>query len=115
MDLLTIGVSSAKKKQFEARGINTVEDLLQFLPRAYKDFRYVTGILPEDQVSIFRATIIDSHVIATSRIPMFTAACVEESSGQTVTVRWFHMNWFQREVRHLAEDRAKVIVVGKVD
>ena len=115
MDLLTIGVSSAKKKQFEARGINTVEDLLQFLPRAYKDFRYITGILPEDQVSIFRATIIDSHVIATSRIPMFTAACVEESSGQTVTVRWFHMNWFQREVRHLAEDRAKVIVVGKVD
>ena len=115
MDLLTIGVSSAKKKQFAARGINTVEDLLQFLPRAYKDFRYITGILPEDQVSIFRATIIDSHVIATSRIPMFTAACVEESSGQTVTVRWFHMNWFQREVRHLAEDRAKVIVVGKVD
>ena len=115
MDLMTLDVSSAKKKQFASRGINTVEDLLQFLPRAYKDFRYITGILPENQISIFRATVIDCRTIATSRIPMFTAACIEEISGQTVTVRWFHMNWFQREVRHLAESRAKVIIVGKVD
>ena len=87
MDLMTLDVSSAKKKQFASRGINTVEDLLQFLPRAYKDFRYITGILPENQISIFRATVIDCRTIATSRIPMFTAACIEEISGQTVTVR----------------------------
>lgn len=115
MDLSIVEVSSAKKKQFVARGIETVEDLLQFLPRTYKDFRFITGILPEDQISVFRATVIDCRTIATSRIPMFTATCIEEISGQTVTVRWFHMLWFLREVQHLAQARARVIVVGKVD
>ena len=115
MDLYFLEVSAAKKKQFASRGINSVEDLLYFLPRTYKDFRKITGILPGDQVSVFRATVTDCRTIATSKIPFFTATCVEENTGYAVTVKWFHMMWFQREVRHLAENRAEVIVAGKVD
>lgn len=115
MNLDMLEVSATKKKQFVSRGVNSVEDLLQFLPRTYKDFRMITGILPGDQVSVFRATVTDCRTIATSKIPFFTATCIEESTGYAVTVKWFHMMWLQREVRHLAESRTKVIVAGKVD
>ena len=115
MDLNILEVSGVKIKQFASRDIGSVEDLLQAFPRSYKDFRKITGILPCDQVSVFLATVTDCRTIATSKIPFFTATCVEENTGYAVTVKWFHMMWFQREVRHLAESRAKVVVAGKVD
>ena len=44
MDLKTLGISDAKLKQFENKGILSVEDLAQFLPRKYNDFTELTGL-----------------------------------------------------------------------
>ena len=54
MELEELGIKSQKQKQFESKGIMTVEDLLQFLPRTYKDLRSITGVLPKDQLSLLR-------------------------------------------------------------
>ena len=51
MELELLGIKPNKKKQFEAKGIFSVEDILQYLPRTYKDFRKLTGILPREQIS----------------------------------------------------------------
>ncbi len=115
MDLSRIGVNANKQKQFASRGIYSVEDLLQYLPRTYKDFRKITGILPDNQISIFRAQILSCRTVNTGKAPFITATCVEELSGQTVTVRWFNMPWFFREVSAMAANKARVIVAGKVD
>ena len=58
MELELLGVKPNKKKQLEAKGIMSVEDLLQYLPRTYKDFRRLTGILPSDQISLVCATVV---------------------------------------------------------
>ena len=58
MELEVLGIKPNKKKQFEAKGIFSVEDILQYLPRTYKDYRQLTGILPHDQLSLVSATVV---------------------------------------------------------
>ena len=115
MDLSRIGVNANKQKQFASRGIYSVEDLLQYLPRTYKDFRRITGILPDNQISIFKAQILSCKTVNTGKTPFITATCIEEQSGQTVTVRWFNMPWYFREVSAMAANKTRVIIAGKVD
>ena len=67
MDLSRIGVNANKQKQFASRGIYSVEDLLQYLPRTYKDFRRITGILPDNQISIFKAQILSCKTVNTGK------------------------------------------------
>jgi len=38
MNLSALGVTPAKEKQFNKKGIFTAEDLISFLPRKYQDF-----------------------------------------------------------------------------
>lgn len=39
MDIISLGIPKSKANQFRTKGIETVEDLVQFLPRHYYDFR----------------------------------------------------------------------------
>ena len=56
MELELLGIKPNKKKQFETKGIFSVEDILQYLPRTYKDFRQLTGVLPSFHVNADRGT-----------------------------------------------------------
>lgn len=110
-----IGVKPNKAKQFATKGIYTIGDLLQYLPRKYNDFRNITGILPHDQVSIFRARVMTGKRVAGNGKNFLIAECKEEESGNMITVRWFNANWMYSQIYKLAEGHTKVIIVGRVD
>lgn len=58
MELQCLGVTPAKAKQFNAKGIFSVEDLVAYLPRSYKDFTQETGLLNDpDARSVFILTL----------------------------------------------------------
>lgn len=113
MDLESLNVNAAKKKQFESRGIYTVEDLLQFLPRKYKDYSKITGILPSDQVSCFYAHVQQVKIEQGKKVTFITALCTIDGSNARVYVRWFNMAWAFRKLKEL--ERQMVIVIGKVE
>ena len=47
MDLSILNLSKAKITQFKRKKIETIEDLLRFLPKKYNDFR---SVIPISQV-----------------------------------------------------------------
>lgn len=59
LSLYDIGVTKAKVTQFNNKGIYSVEDLLDFLPRKYLDCTKVTGVLPQDSLSVLELTVRD--------------------------------------------------------
>lgn len=115
MDLEVLGVKPQKKKQFESKGILSVEDLLQYLPRTYKDLRSFTGILPKEQISLVRATVLTCEQRAGSERPFIVAKCVVEPMNANLNVLWFNMPWIARQIRPLAERHARVLIAGKFD
>jgi len=115
MELEELGVKPNKKKQFESRGIFSVEDLLQYLPKSYKDLRQFTGLLPHDQVSVLAGTVVSCERRPGNGRQFVTAKCTIEPYRQELTVRWFNMPWIFREVKQLADSQTKVVIAGKVD
>lgn len=115
LGLENIGVKPNKAKQFAQRGIYTVEDLLQYLPRKYNDFRFITGILPHDQISVVKLKVMTCKRIPGNGKNFLVADCIEESTGAQISVKWFNANWMYHQLYMLAEGKAKVVAVGKID
>ena len=115
MELELLGVKPNKKKQLEAKGIMSVEDLLQYLPRTYKDFRRLTGILPSDQISLVCATVVSCERRPGNGKQFVTASCLVEPFNQRLTVRWFNMHWIYNSIKQLADSGARVIIGGKIE
>ena len=115
MELEAIGVKPQKKKQFESRGIASVEDLLQYLPRTYKDYRAVTGVLPHDQISVLVGTVLSCERRPGNGKQFVTAPCRIEPQNLDLTVRWFNMHWIFQKIKDLASRHEKVIIAGKLD
>ena len=115
MELELLGIKPNKKKQFETKGIFSVEDILQYLPRTYKDFRQLTGILPRDQISLVSAAVVSCERRPGNGKQFVTASCVIEPLNQRLTVRWFNMHWIYSSIKSLADRRARVIIAGKID
>ena len=112
MDLSVLKVTPAKQKQFAARGIYTVEDLLQYLPKKYKDYSKITGLLPGDQVSCFQATLKVVE-IRESKVKSVLARCIESTSGRYVFIRWFNATWMYRKICAMVDHT--VTVIGKAE
>lgn len=115
MELEELGVKPQKQKQFEAKGIMTVEDLLQFLPRTYKDLRSITGILPKDQISLLTARVISCDRRQGNGKYIVLAKCALEPNGEYISVMWFHSPWIYNRIRDFASERTRVLIGGKVD
>ena len=115
MKLEQLEIKPNKKKQFEAKGISTVEDLLQYLPRTYKDYRSITGILPHDQISLFRGVVQSCERRPGNGKQFVTASCTIIPDNIKLTVRWFNMHWILNSIKPLAEKHAVVVIAGKVE
>ena len=115
MELDQLNVKPNKKKQLESKGIRTVEDLLQYLPRSYKDFRQSTGIPPHDQISLVCARIVSCERRPGNGRQFVVANCLIEPQNYNLTVRWFNMHWIYSSIKSLADSQAKVIIAGKID
>lgn len=110
MQLASLGITPAKEKQFNQKGICSVEDLVNFLPRSYNDCTVITGILPADVLSniVVRVNDVRSY---NNHTPILMASCTERDSGERVNIMWFRQNYLQpRLLRCLHRD---VLVCGK--
>lgn len=110
MDLKEIGILPAKIKQFNKKGIFTVEDLIEFYPRKYFDFTKETGLLTEEYVSSFimRITEVKSY---DSKIPMFMASGYETKTHRFVKVVWFRQQYMYPNIARMVG--YDVFVCGK--
>lgn len=111
MQLANLGVTPAKEKQFNKKGIFSVEDLIRFFPRAYNDCSDITGILPENAVSIIIVRINDVRLY-NNGTPVIVATCTEKQSGKRVNISWFHQNYLYSRICFLRN--SEVLVSGKI-
>lgn len=124
MNLSTLGVSSVKEKQFNKKGVYTVEDLLRFLPRGYKFYnilatQLVVGqeqavLMHVDDVKSFGQALNyrGSYVQTSSQTPMLLVYGTVLPYGQKMVVNWFHQNYLYSQF-HSYIGR-NVYVAGKV-
>lgn len=106
-----LGVSAAKQKQFESKGIRSGEDLVRYLPRKYEDYRTLTGIRPAPEVSVFTA-YADALKFISTRDNEFLLMEVICRDGIPITIFWFNMNYLHSELAQLV--KKEVLIVGVV-
>ena len=92
MDLSEIGVSSAKQKQFNKKGIYTVEDLANTLPRKYLDYSK-RGEIDDNNVGediSFVGTVITGVKTVGSARDCLKLTLENKDTREKVDVMWFH-------------------------
>ena len=93
MKLKDIGVTPAKEAQFAKKGIFSVEDLLQYLPRGYKDFSKETGLRPNEDQSCFLFKLNFIKKGMGSKVPYIRAVGTELRTQASVSITWFNQNY----------------------
>lgn len=111
MDLKDIGILPAKVKQFNKKGIETVENLIDFFPRKYYDFTHETGLKPENEISCFVMRVKDVKGYE-NKTPLIIASGYEIHTHKFVKVLWFRQQYMYPQLyRTIGCD---VYVCGKV-
>lgn len=95
MDLKTLGLTSAKTNQLNSKGIYTVEDLLNYLPRDYRDCSHLTGILDETQRSVVYLEVLNvrTTVGKAKGTDTIIVTCRECETKVKVRVLFFNQHW----------------------
>src|ERR1041385_3323756 len=77
------GVGTSKVKEFEARGVRTLGDLLEYFPRSYQQERSERPIdqLVADQIQIARGEVVAVDYIPMRPRPRFEAT-LSDGSGK---------------------------------
>lgn len=87
------GVGPARSAVLQAKGLATVEDLLQYLPFRYEDRRNVKTIkeLAPGEMATVIARVDDARLAGFRRkgLGLFEAQ-FEDASGETLVAKWFH-------------------------
>lgn len=92
MDLSEIGVSPAKQKQFNKKGIYTAEDLANTLPRKYLDYSK-RGEIDDNNVGediSFVGTVITGVKTVGSARDCLKLTLENKDTREKVDVMWFH-------------------------
>ena len=96
MELSYIGITEKKEKQFRAKGIESVEDLISFIPLRYNDFSRETGIVDGDFSSMTVTCRKVNYV--NKRIPFVSAICTDSEENE-IHVSWFNQNYIYSQIR----------------
>ncbi len=107
--LWTLSLPPAKIKQFEKKGISTVDDLLMFLPRRYKYFG-IPGAVHEGSCAFIMELHHVEERITSKGMEMLIASGI--SSGKKVSVVWFRQNYRYESIRRMCNN--EVLVAGNV-
>lgn len=112
ISLSNIAVTPAKMKQFNKKGIYCVEDLLNFLPKKYKDYTELTGVSGYGEELSAIITIGTVYAYNTpGKTPCIIARGEECGTGFPVSVIWFRQNYLYERIYALRNK--KVFVAGK--
>lgn len=108
LDITTLGINKGKANQFRKKGIETVEDLVNYLPRKYHDFSTVTPISAArdgDVVSVI------GRVIEMKNTNKFIKVKIVDSSKWYMHVIWFNQPYIAKQI----EEGDVVNFCGKVN
>ena len=98
MQLNSLNVTSAKQTQFEKKGIYSVEDLVRYLPRKYKDFTKETGLQPDGDTCCFIIQLKSLTSGHGAKVPYLRAFGIELRTGANVNITWFHQNYLEKNL-----------------
>lgn len=88
MDITTLKIPPAKINQFAKKGINTIEDLLNFVPRKYLDYRnpkLIKDLVDGENVAVI-ATVLECSYNAAKN---YWKAIVEDDMHRIMDIYWF--------------------------
>ena len=106
------GIGPKIAKKFQKKGIETIEDLLFFLPRTYEDRRKITpiGELIEEKTAVVFGEIIKSGVNYYSKRKTYEILMTDGTGF--LTLKWF--NFQERVMRGLYPPGKKIYAIGEV-
>ena len=92
--------------------IRTVEDLLNYLPRAHEDLSSMVSIetAPLDQKVTIRGTVSDIKLVHTRSKKKLVTGVFSDTNGQSVDVIWFN----QPHIKRMLSDGDEIIATGKL-
>jgi ATP-dependent DNA helicase RecG len=110
-----IEVLGTTRKHLDAlkeMGIETVEDLLLYLPRAHEDASQIQTLLsvPLDQKAIVRGVVEQIKLVYTRSKKKLVTARFTDTEGQTAEVIWFN----QPHIKRMLKDGDEVVLKGKI-
>ena len=97
MKLSAIGINPQMEKRFAEKGIDSVENLIMYLPRKYYDFSKETGILPETEVSsvVIKIESVKSY---NKKTPLVLVRGKVASTGEAISVMFFNQDWVKNKI-----------------
>ncbi len=106
------GIGPKLAKRFQKKGIETIEDLLYFLPRTYEDRRKITpiGDLVEEKTAVVFGEIVKSGVNYYSKRKTYEVL-ITDGTG-FLTLKWF--NFQEKVMRGLYPPGKKIYAIGEV-
>lgn len=93
MDILSLDIPKGKANQFRDKGIETVEALVNFIPRAYYDFRTVTPIRNLNDGEM--ASVV-GKVIEIKRGDKYFRVKVSDASNKVLYITFFNQPFVER-------------------
>lgn len=110
MNLSQLDITPAKEKQFNQKGIDSVEKMLRFYPRSYIDCTNETG-LRDGEFCVFQA-VPQMVTLHNGNTPAVRARCFVQNSLTSVNVFWFHKDYLYHSLQFMVGK--PVLVAGKV-
>lgn len=108
MELSHLNLPKTKENQLRNKGLNTIEDVLEFLPKSYYDFTTPLSIRDSINVGFDKEVAIIVTVTDVKETPKTITAIAEDDSGQIEIVFFNQKFRLQQIVKHL-----KYIICGK--
>ena len=106
MELSALSLPAKKQKQLEKKKIYTVEDLLDFFPRKYYDFR--TPKTLKDALNGERCAMVVIICEINRRDKFVEVVAREAETRFLVSIKWFHQDYKYNELYNLTEMEAVV-------
>lgn len=96
MDLSILNLSKAKITQFKRKKIETIEDLLRFLPKKYNDFR---SVIPISQVKNGELASVIGKVLSINEGKNVIRVKIEDDKGYFMYIVWFHCDYIKKIIK----------------
>lgn len=103
-----IGMNKGKIKQFNKKGIHTLEDLVKFLPRKYYDFRFPS---PFKEVRDGEYQSVVGKVIEVKKLKNGVSVKIEDEQKSRLTISYFNQDYMIKMIKV----GLTYIFCGKVD
>ncbi len=91
-----LNVTPTKAEQFAKKGIESVEDLVEYLPRKYNDFTKETGILPSTEISCVSIMSKSIRAYDNGHVPCVRLMGSVIPTGELIIVTWFRQNYLYK-------------------